>query len=291
MEYDKKCALLAKKIDEILKNGLDLSVDVLHYIDSTFSNPSIEELEKIIKDESNCEKDSLVELIFSPDEEIQIQLEDLLESEDFQKEDEEKVLKLLFLQQPETTIHFPDNRGSLKLAMPYSTAGQFISHLNISRKLDKRLVKAIERNRSVSVQKLIKVRLRNTRFEYTKAKIFFICSFFEKTKAEKSLFFKCLDFVLDFFDELRDDGNIFDALMDKKRFYFQNLQKAAKLEELIEKNNMEMLILQGIRAPYISKEDVLNKMEIIDRISLAVFGKVLNVARCAGELCRLCLKK
>lgn len=59
-----KCVLLAKKIEKILINGLNLSNDVLHYIDSTFSNPSVKELEALINDASDCEKDSLLELIF-----------------------------------------------------------------------------------------------------------------------------------------------------------------------------------------------------------------------------------
>ncbi len=61
---NEKCVLLAKKIEEILRHGLNLSHDVLHYIDSTFSNPSVKELETVINDESDCEKDSLLELIF-----------------------------------------------------------------------------------------------------------------------------------------------------------------------------------------------------------------------------------
>lgn len=87
--------LLVNKIEEIFQNGITLSIDVLHYIDSTFSNPSIKELEKITRDDTNCEKDTLVALIFSPDISIQTQLEDLLEKQNYQKHDQEKALKYL----------------------------------------------------------------------------------------------------------------------------------------------------------------------------------------------------
>jgi len=49
----------------------------MHFIDSTFSSPCINELEKIITDDSDCERDSLIELIFFPDEEIQAKLEEI----------------------------------------------------------------------------------------------------------------------------------------------------------------------------------------------------------------------
>ena len=145
MKPEEKCVLLVKKIEEIFHEGINLSDTVLDYIDSTFSNPSIKELEDIICDELNCEKDPLIELLFFPDESIQIQLEDLLESEDFKKQDEENILNYLLSKKLETSIHFPDNRGSLKLTMPNSAAGKFISRLNISKKPDKRLVEVIDR--------------------------------------------------------------------------------------------------------------------------------------------------
>ena len=45
-----KNALLADEILKIIRKGLTLSRDVVHYIDSTFSNPGIEELEAILED-------------------------------------------------------------------------------------------------------------------------------------------------------------------------------------------------------------------------------------------------
>ena len=62
--------------------------------------------------------------------------------------------------------------------------------------------------------------------------------------------------------------------MYKKNIYKQNLQKAVNYEEQLKKSNMETLILQGVRIPFVSKEDALKKIQIIDRISLAVFGKI-----------------
>jgi hypothetical protein len=43
---------LAVRIVDILRGGLTLNADTLHYIDSTFSNPSISELEELLQDES-----------------------------------------------------------------------------------------------------------------------------------------------------------------------------------------------------------------------------------------------
>jgi hypothetical protein len=274
--YAKRCIILADKIHEVFQKGLIVSTDVLHYIDSTFLNPSLAKLEKILTDDSNCEKDSLLYLIFSPDESIQIQLENILEKEDFNKEDENKIIDLFISRNPETTIHFQDNGSSLKLAIPSSIAKRFISQLNISKKLDNRFVVAINKIVYDKFQLPVKVKLRNTGFAHTENKINFICSFFERIKTESNDFTKCLDFILNFLDELRDDRDIFQSLSVKKEFHFQNLQKADMFHEQMSKRNMETLILQGVKIPHINKDDEINKIAIIDKISYTVFGKIDN---------------
>ena len=93
MKSEFRGEILAKKISEMLSKGIGLSADVVHYIDSTFSNPTIEELQIILADDSNCEKDSLMELLFFPDESMQVELEELLERYKPQNEDEKKKFK------------------------------------------------------------------------------------------------------------------------------------------------------------------------------------------------------
>jgi len=270
---DKKCFLLAGKIERIFRDGFVLSDDIMHYIDSTFSNPSINELEEIIYDEHNCERDPLIELIFFTDELVQIKLEEFLESKDFKKKDEEKVINYILNKKLLTTIHFPENKGSIKFIVPELSALQFVSRLNISRKLNERLLKAINKFVPDKRRTTVKVKLRNAMTVLSENKIKFLCSFFEKLKVEEDYFFKCLDFVPDFFDGIKDDKNILQSLLDKKELYFQDLQKAVKFEELLNKNNMETLISRGVRIPHVSKEDVMNNIVIIDTITLAVYGK------------------
>ena len=90
MAQEEKCELLADEIKAIISEGIVLSDDVVHFIDSTFSNPTINELQAILDDDTNCEGDTLMELLFFPDETIQVRLEEMLEQCRPQKEDEDK---------------------------------------------------------------------------------------------------------------------------------------------------------------------------------------------------------
>lgn len=264
---------LEHAIETIWQQGLAMTPDALHYIDSTFSNPSLQELEEILCDESNCEKDSLLELIFFPDQTLQVQLEDLLESHDFGTEDEEKLSRALIAKRLQTTLLFPAGRGRLTLAVPDWALERFICRLNISKKPDPAIMNAIRLYVPQPYQTLCKVKLRNTRFKFTPNIVSFLNVFFEKMAVEFRIVLTAYDFLLTFFEELEDDTDLYRALTQKKRFYFHNLQKAERFRAHLKSSNMETLLLQGVRIPYINTDEARRRMGLIDRICYAVFGK------------------
>lgn len=273
MDSEEKCNQLADEIRKILGNGITLGSEVIHYIDSTFSNPSTTELQTILHDDSNCEKDSLMELLLFPDETMQHQLESLLERLHFQQADEKSVLGDLLQDPVQVTIRFPGDRGSLRLRITEDVACQFISRLNISRHLNPNLLDALNQNKDETISDRIKVKLRNSRFSPTTEKIEFLCLFFKKFDSQDMDIFECLDVALSFLDEPTIDNDIYRTLMAKKKFYFRSLQKAKQLDSQLQKQNVETLMAQGKRVVLIDQRDARKKMRIIDRISRAVFGK------------------
>lgn len=273
LETQKKCELLAEEIASILKEGIRLSPDVLHFIDSTYSNPSPQELTNILEDESDCERDTLVELIFFPDESIQVRLEDLLERLDIGKKEEQRVRALLLQKERRTTVYFPNTAKALILQMPRSAVDQFLARLNISKRLDNALVDAIHKNVSENARALVKVKLRNVRKIPAGPKLHFLSIYFEKMNASDNELIECLELVLDVLDDLKDNADIFSGLMARKRFYFKSVLETEKFEAKLKKSNMEILMLQGQRALYIDKSDAIKKMALIDKVSLSVFGK------------------
>lgn len=265
--------MLADRIIEILDKGIALSDDVLHYIDSTFFNPSIKELQAILQDDSNCEKDSLIELLFFPDESMQIQLEKVLEEHNFLKKDEEEISNYLCRKPLRVYFHLPGNRGSLHIEISNAYARQLIKRLHISKQLNRQIVAAIDNHARAKLKKQFKVKLRNSRLIPTDNKIAFLSGFFEKFNIESSDVFEHLDFVLSFLEEIKEDTDIFKALMVKKKFYLRHLKRTEKFEDQLQRTNMETLMLQGKRAVFIDKNEARKMMVIIDRISQAVFGK------------------
>jgi hypothetical protein len=273
MKSENKNKQLAEKIIDILQSGLTLNTDTLHYIDSTFSNPSIGELEEVLQDESSCETDSLIELLFFPDESVQMQLEEKVGETRLQKQDEQEIQDLVCTKAFQTRIRFPDERGTLGMEVTPSNTAQFVKHLNLLRYLDPKLSASIAEFVPVTFQTRCRVRLRNTKPITSQNKILFLQEFFEKLEIDSDKFMDYLDFILSFLDECNDAPDMFQALMAKKRFYFKSLQKAKNLDIQLTKHNVETLLLRGKRVSYVDKADARKKIQMIDRTSLAVFGK------------------
>ena len=273
MEPRNKCEALAGEINKILSNGITLASEVIHYIDSTFSNPTTTELQAILHDDSNCERDSLMELLLFPDETMQLQLEALLEGRPYQAADEKSVLENLLQEPLQVAIRFPGDRGYFHLMVSEDVACRFISRLNISKHLNPDLLQALKHYQDGNISNRIKVKMRNSRFSPTDEKIKFLGLFFEKFDAQDNDIFECLEFALSFLDEPTLDNDIYLTLMAKKKFYFRSLQKAKQLETQLQKHNMETLMAQGKRVVLIDQRDAQKKMRVIDRISRVVFGK------------------
>ena len=273
MDSEKKCNQLAHEIRKVLGNGITLGSDVVHYIDSTFSNPTVEELQAILHDDSNCEKDSLMELLFFPDESMQLALEEMLENLQLEKQDEDKVLDALCREALQVNMRLPEDRGSLNLVFPRDVAAGFIARLHISKHLDGKLREFINKYADENARNGYKVKIRNSRFSPGEHKIQFLCDFFEKLGPQSHDFNICLDFALSLLDELPEDQDLYQALMTKKRFYLRSLQKAKKMEAQLQKNNLETLLSQGKRVILVNQADARHKMLIIDRISRAIFGQ------------------
>jgi hypothetical protein len=273
MKSKDKNKQVADRIIDILRGGLTLNADTLHYIDSTFSNPSIGELEELLQDESSCETDSLIELLFFPDESVQLQLEEILGDTQFQKQDEQEIQNMVCNKAFQTRIRFPDGRGTLGMKVSASNVAQLIMHLNLLRCLNPKLSASIAEYVPLTFQTRCRVRLRNTKPITSQNKILFLQAFFEKLAIDSDEFLDDLDFILSFLDECKVELDMFQALMAKKRFFSQSLQKAKNLDIQLTQHNVETLLLRGKRVSYVDTADARKKIQIIDRISLAVFGK------------------
>jgi hypothetical protein len=267
--------LLADRIEAIFDRGMPVTRNTCHFIDSTFGCSSVKALDAVVSDEGDCERDALLDLLFFPDETVQMGIEDLLIGYGFQKSDVLKIAALLACRNFAPIFSFSEYDQTLKIKMPAFCADQFLIRLKIWKKLDPKLSGAICRSMNEALQKKTMVRLRNSRFEQTRDRVDFLCKLIEKTAADIREFWTCFDFCLALLDELPPACDIYTALRDKKKGYFRHLQKALKYEAELSRSNVETMMLKGLQGPGFDLADTRRKMTTIDHVCRIFFFAVI----------------
>ena len=265
---------LTNEISRILNEGLMLSSATMHYIDSTFDCPDANALKAILEDEEDCERDPLIELLFSPDEATQIRLEKLLQRSRFDRQDC-KTIKVRLMKSPAIVkIRLPDNRGQLEVRLPISGAERLVNLLHIEKHLPEVLQKAIEKNAGKDHADRLRVIFRNARCRLCKRDVTFLSKALAGLDLSRPTDVDSLEYALTVLADSPSPADIYQVLMRRKKLYSRELQSALKQEQQLQKSNPEIMMLQGKRMSGIDIAEAKRLIAMIDRISLAAFDRI-----------------
>jgi hypothetical protein len=265
------CAGVASRIREMLARGMTLSPQVLHFIDSTFFNPTAAELVAVAGDESASEHDPLLELLFAPDEAFQVELEETLAGRGL---DADRVAGLLCRPPLQVRVRFPDARDALGLEMTPPLARHFVSQLRIDRAIPADLSQALASAAGAGERHRAQVLIRNARVQLTPETVAFLRDCLTQVGLGDGQAWECLSCALDVLSDGEDPTDLFQALADRKRWLVKALTRGRKQGELLGQANIETLMSQGARLIDIDEAAARRRIGCIDRICAAVFGRL-----------------
>ena len=268
---------LFTRIVASLEKGGRLTEATLAYIETALFPPAADRLVAFLADESDSQRDSLLDLIFSPDQAVQVDLEPLLASAGFSCEDEATVYDRLMARSICAPVTMPDGRPLAGVRVPDLVKAQYLARLNITWQLDSRVAAAIESGVSVQLRPMVRVRLRNAGLRLPPGARVFMCRFFERMADSEPDYPACLDLVLAILETAGQGADAYDLLVDHKRGLFRGLQQIRRFETLLRRSNMETLMLQGVRAPHASPGELIHHMRLIDLICFSIFGKTETI--------------
>ncbi len=265
---------LATEIYHHLSQGTTLTTDIIHYIQTTFGLSRPWEICQVILDDNNCEQESLLELIFFPDKEMQIALEKTLAKGQFGSSDHQDILHHLMDLNPEIPIYLESGEHLLTILLPENTASKFINRLYIHNHPDPYLISLIESLFPEKEQLTIRINLRHKTSSQNDDILNFLKQFFKIYSRSRDIFWEYFDFILNFLEELEKESDIFEALIKKRISLEETLLQAQRQEDLLRKQTMETLILQGQRILCLNPDTVKRSLEIIDDIAFRLFGHI-----------------
>ncbi len=271
MASKQSCQVMADKIKNILIHGVTTDKNIKRYITSTFSDTNPEALQEILHDETDHDRDSLIDLIFTPDETVQCQLETQIETERFNSDDEKHLCRLIAMDKPESCLIFPEDRITIKLPLTPAIITAYVSRLKLTQRLPLKLRTVINQQSDKAMARLIKVKLRNSGMQFTSEQIDFLYDFFKALSSSKK-FLYYVNFVIPFLESLPANKTVEMALQAQREQYLNNIDLATRFEIMLKKSNMETLMLQGIRTPHISKAETIENIATIDDICYAIWS-------------------
>lgn len=278
-----KCQILSDELRGILSSGLPLNDSTMHYIDSTFADPTVEELQALLFDEDNCESDPLLELIYSPDEATQIRIEAILEKSNFTSRDRVQVAEHLMDPPTIVRLNLSLDRGQLEIPLTNDGARRLIGLLHIERQLDPALNRAVGEFVEESEAARIKVIFRNARCRFCRRDVDLLVRVLKRLDANRQTDIESLEYALTVLTDSPSPADIYQVLMQRKKIYTRQLQTALKRDEMLRKSNPEIMMLQGKPIGGIDTAEARRLIAMIDWVSLAGFKRTEPMAAPALE--------
>lgn len=272
-------AKLAARIVAAMEHAGRLSEAVLDFIDTTLFPVEADRLALFLKsDAAGSERDSLLDLIFSPDLAVQIDLEPLIRDARLGPGDVATLSERILDRPIQVQIRLPDGHSLGRIRLPDFIKSQYLARLNLSFRPAPQLDAALDRELSASMATVVRVRLRNARLSPSETQQPLLERFFERMPESDPDFLICLERLLSLLPSAGQSDDFFEVLAAQKRLLYRHLQQVRRFETQLRHANMETLMLQGVPSPQASQEELLAQMRHIDLICQAIFGRVEAIA-------------
>jgi len=266
------CQLLGREMETRLAAGFEVNRDTRQFMASTFSIETPADLRNLLSDPDGSEAQSLIELLFTPDETMRVDLEEIIEKSSCTNEDEAAIINRLFKKKMAVSIQFPGIADAPVCRPSRPLLRRWVQRFRITTLLPAELVAVIDRNFAGRERSQVKAALRNTRVPLSRPLCAFVGRLVEKSDCRGQTFLQNLDLCLAIIGEQPAAASFYDLFMARKRRLRVMLDQAARFEKQLAEDNIETLILKGVRTPHIDKADARDKITRIDTVCLAVFG-------------------
>ncbi len=271
MNADALSTALVEWVRETFKQGLVLTADIARYMESVFGT---RDLDAVLSDETrDSEIDSLLELLCFPDRPLQLRFESRWGHCTFKAQDLAAIESRLSREMLGTRILSPTGILLATVDMPPFALLSFIRRLNITWQPPLGIAAVLGRHHPSDRGLAVRVHLRNARLAWHRDQVNLLMLYLEKMPPDAEQFENGLVFLLSIVPEMAPDVNGYDFLVAKKFFYFRSLCRAEDFERKRRSSNMEIMILQGVRAAHGSIDEWRQNMRMIDLICQALFGR------------------
>ena len=245
---------------------------ILHFLSSTFSVDTPAQLREILAPEREDEAGLFLELLLSPDEEIQKRIEPGLRSGMFGPDDEKILSDLLKEKIRRITVRIQCHSDPVTFDVPAVLIERYVKKLHITRNIPHHLLLWMDEYLDEEMKNTVSVKIRQTVNEPDEKTMDFLGVFIKQAPDFGEDYKKHLDLALSVLAGRDKNKEPVDALISCLHNQIKTLDRIRTAEDMMKKNTMETLMLQGFRVPPESAENVEEKITLLRRMLSRLYG-------------------
>ena len=268
---------LAVRLRDILARGVTVGAETLGFIASTLPAAGGGDLGQLVAADGGAEVESVLALLFFPDEGVQLELEELLVGQALTPAQAEVLAARLAAPPLSVAFELPGGRSRLQLAMSAERARQFVGHLRLTRAVPPALQEAIAASLSSPEANRWRLLWRNARCRPAPAAVDFLGRLLAAFDVRERPGRGGLEFMLEVLTETGADADIYGRLSERKRRLADALARGRRQQAELARGTMETLIARGGRLVAVDAEEIRRQMAWIDRACRAAFGRSVAI--------------
>ena len=260
---------IISKIESCFREGFILESHIIHYAESTLGVSAEDDIIDMLAGNENY-GEGIIELVFSPDDEIRIGIEPLLNKDGIADDFQEEIIDHLKKSIKSANLIFPDTSEAFQAAISEQIIRSFVERLYLTRPVPYNINNNAETIMEKDGATIARVKIRNSRYVSTGERDSFlkkiIESYSSEGKIDQNLFFDLIEFLLNIFRRHNLNEDIYIIINDERRSLEKMLFQSKEFKEQNKRYNMEMLMSLKITPLAIDEEHVERKVKIADMI-------------------------
>lgn len=254
-----------------LAAGRPFDGGVRHYIEQALGSPDTEELRDLILDDSHPDHDAFMEFLVFPDMELHHALEPYL-TQAISDSALDALTARIKAKRPVTAL-ICENATRIPFELPVWCIADMLARLHLRLQLPPALLETLDRRMCAEQRISARIAIRVSRVRLEGIHFSLLMDLLQGTPCTAPDFPACLSLWLGFLRSLAENTDPWQTLVEQRRKLHTAIREHSEFQEKLKRFNMETLMMQGNRAPFIDVDETRKTIRMMDRISLAVFGK------------------
>ncbi|BCS97071.1 hypothetical protein DSLASN_27030 [Desulfoluna limicola] len=263
--------LTQKLIDE-LRKGITPEEEMCHFLESTFSITTPEELQLFLKDAENPDREMLFELLFFPDRKTKLSLEPLFTECRCNADDEKAVIDAVCKEAISADITFDETSEPVNVTLPRECMELFVKRLNIAGNPPESVVNAARAHLKDGRDNLFLVLLRGEKMRWTDETTGFLNRLLQGLSSRGADLETHLVTAIITMSSFVGDHTLQDHFLAIRQNMEAAAEKAHQFEEGLKTLTMETMMMQGMIGPSHSEEELRHKIRVMDTLIYEGFG-------------------